>query len=50
MENKTTLSDPHYERIQHKLIKSSKNTAIRQINALMTATYREIGRRSVEAE
>lgn len=53
MVNKTTLPDPHYDRIQHELIslvESSRNTAIRQVNALMTVTYWEIGRRIVETE
>lgn len=53
MANKITLPDPHYDRIQHEviaLVESSRNTAVRQINALMTATYWEIGRRIVETE
>ena len=50
---KTTLSDPHYDQIQQDviaLVESSRKTAARQINALMTATYWEIGRRIVETE
>ncbi len=53
MANKTTLSDSHYDLIQQDvitLVESSRKTAARQINALMTATYWEIGRRIVETE
>ena len=53
MAKKTTLSDPHYDQIQQDviaLVESSRKTAARQINALMTATYWEIGRRIVETE
>jgi len=48
-----TDSDVNYSRIQSELvalIRASRNTAARRVNALMSATYWQIGRRIVEFE
>lgn len=53
MDNNLTVSEADYDKIHTDLVtlvESSRNTAVRQVNSLMAATYWEIGRRIVEVE